>query len=61
MEVIVNIENLNREEVIARICEGSVDSLCNLLLDHKIQDVVPIIDQAIDEVTDCIMEANDEK
>ena len=56
----MNIETLNREEVIARICEGSVDSLCNLLLDHKIQDVVPIIDQAIDEVTDCIMEANDE-
>ena len=57
----MNIEELNREEVIARICEGSVDSLCNLLLDHKIQDVVPIIDQAIDEVADYIMEANDEK
>tara|TARA_R100001510_G_scaffold52688_2_gene53617 strand:+ start:2828 stop:3001 length:174 start_codon:yes stop_codon:yes gene_type:complete len=57
----MNIEELNREEVIARICEGSVDSLCNLLEQYKIQDVVPTIDQAIDEVADYIMEANDEK
>tara|TARA_R110002020_G_scaffold42504_1_gene124441 strand:+ start:99 stop:260 length:162 start_codon:yes stop_codon:yes gene_type:complete len=50
----------NREEVIADICDSSVDNFCNLLEQYKIQDVVPMIDQAIDDVADCIMEVNDE-
>ena len=49
-----------REEIIADICEGTVDNFCNLLEQHKIQDVVPTIDQAIDDVADCIMEGDDE-
>lgn len=51
----------NREEIIADICEGSVDNFCNLLEQYKIQDVVPMIDQAIDDLADEIMEADDEK
>ena len=50
----------NREEIIADICEGTVDNFCNLLEQHKIQDVVPMIDQAIDDIADCIMEGDDE-
>ena len=50
----------NREEIIADICEGTVDNLCNLLEQYKIQDVVPIIDQAMDDIADCIMEVDDE-
>lgn len=56
----MDISNKNREEVIASICEGSVDNLCNLLEEHKIRDAVPTIDQAIDDVADCIMEVDDE-
>lgn len=56
----MDISNKNREEVIASICEGSVDNLCNMLEEHKIKDVVPMIDQAIDDVADCIMEVDDE-
>lgn len=51
----MDISNKNREEVIASICEGSVDNLCNLLEEHKIRDAVPTIDQAIDDVADCIV------
>ena len=50
----------NREEIIASICEGTVDNLCNLLEEHKIKDVVPTIDQSIDDLADCIMEVDDE-
>lgn len=52
----------NREEVIADICDSSVDNFCNLLEQYKIQDVVPMIDQAIDDVADaiCIMGEDDE-
>ena len=50
----------NREEIIASICEGTVDNLCNLLEEHKIRDVVPTIDQSIDDLADCIMEGDDE-
>jgi len=46
---------MNREEIIASICEGTVDNLCNLLEEHKIQDVVPTIDQSIDDLADCIV------
>ncbi len=45
----------NREEIIASICEGTVDNLCNLLEEHKIQDVVPTIDQSIEDLVDCIV------
>ena len=45
----------NREEIIASICEGTVDNLCNLLEEHKIQDVVPTIDQSIEDLADCIV------
>ena len=51
----------NREELIADICDSSVDNFCNLLQQYKIQDVVPIIDQAIDDIADNIMEEDDEK
>ena len=51
---------MNREEIIASICEGTVDNLCNLLEEHKIRDVVPTIDQSIDDLADCIMEGDDE-
>ena len=59
MEVMVSTEK-NREEIIASICEGTVDNLCNLLEEHKIQDVVPTIDQSIDDLADCMMEVDDE-
>ena len=59
MEVMVSTEK-NREEIIASICEGTVDNLCNLLEEHKIQDVVPTIDQSIDDLADCMMEEDDE-
>ncbi len=49
----------NREEIIASICEGTVDNLCNLLEEHKIKDVVPTIDQSIDDLADCIIEVSD--
>ena len=49
----------NREEIIEMICEGSVHELCNMLERHKIRDFVPIIDQSIEELVDC-MEEDDE-
>ena len=55
-----SIMSYNREEIIADICEGSVDNFCNLLEQYKIQDVVPIIDQAIDDIADNIMEEDDD-
>ena len=58
MEVMVSTEK-NREEIIASICEGTVDNLCNLLEEHKIKDVVPTIDQSIDDLADCIVEVSD--
>jgi hypothetical protein len=58
MEVMVSTEK-NREEIIASICEGTVDNLCNLLEEHKIKDVVPTIDQSIDDLADCIIEVSD--
>jgi len=58
MEVMVSTEK-NREEIIASICEGTVDNLCNLLEEHKIRDVVPTIDQSIDDLADCIIEVSD--
>jgi hypothetical protein len=62
MEAIMSAKmTTNREEIIADICEGSVDNFCNLLEQYKIQDVVPMIDQAIDDLADEIMEADDEK
>mgnify|MGYP003119018731 FL=1 len=51
---------INREEIIADICDGSVDNFCNLLEQYKIQDVIPMIDQAIDDIADNIMEEDDE-
>ena len=50
----------NREEIIADICEGSVDNFCNLLEQYKIQDVVPMIDQALEDIADEIMEGDDD-
>ena len=62
MEAIMSAKmTTNREEIIADICEGSVDNFCNLLEQYKIQDVVPMIDQTIDDLADNIMEADDEK
>ena len=54
MEVI-----MNREEIIEMICEGSVHELCNMLEEHKIKDVVPTIDESIEELADCIEEDNE--
>tara|TARA_Y100000114_G_C11538746_1_gene221611 strand:+ start:176 stop:337 length:162 start_codon:yes stop_codon:yes gene_type:complete len=51
---------VNREEIIADICEGSVDNFCNLLEQYKIQDVVPMIDQALEDIADNIMEEDDD-
>tara|TARA_R110000765_G_scaffold258703_1_gene358932 strand:- start:45 stop:233 length:189 start_codon:yes stop_codon:yes gene_type:complete len=50
---------MNREEMIEMICSKSVDNFCNLLEEHKIKDVVPVIDQALDEIADS-MEENQE-
>ena len=50
---------MNREEMIEMICSKSVDNFCNLLEEHKIKDVVPVIDQALDELIDN-MEVDDE-
>lgn len=49
----------NREEIIEMICEGSVHELCNMLEEHKIRDFVPIIDQSIEELADCMEEDNE--
>ena len=51
---------MNREEMIEMICSKSVDNFCNLLEEHKIKDVVPVIDQALDELIDN-MEVSDEE
>ena len=50
---------MNREEIIEMICSDSVDNFCNLLEEHHIKDVVPVIDQALDELTNS-MEVDDE-
>ena len=49
---------MNREEIIEMICESSVYDLCTMLEEQKIKDVVPIIDESIEELADC-MEGTD--
>ena len=55
MEVVMDkVAMMNREEIIEMICESSVYDLCTMLEEQKIKDVVPIIDQSIDELADCL-------